>query len=236
VKTIFRVVTYNVHEGIGRDRVCSFNRISNVLHEINADIIALQEVNSISKKVHGKGSFLFEHLNNSLTHRGAKGITMFRSGSDYGNSTFVRKKADKILRHDISVSGREPRGILECVTKLGNYPIHIFNTHLGLKKWERAQQMNMITKILQRQANVPVILCGDFNEWIPCTPLFDDLYKFLNVVPAKQTFPSHCPLFKLDRIFFSPNFSLVDYYVYRSKLGRTASDHRPVVAEFSFHD
>ena len=46
----FRVVTYNVHKCRGLDRRVRPARIAEVLREINADIIALQEVVCIEGK------------------------------------------------------------------------------------------------------------------------------------------------------------------------------------------
>lgn len=39
-----RVATYNIHDGVGRDRRYDPMRIVNILCEINADVLALQEV------------------------------------------------------------------------------------------------------------------------------------------------------------------------------------------------
>ena len=39
-----KIVSYNVHRAIGRDRRCEPERILGVLREIDADVVALQEV------------------------------------------------------------------------------------------------------------------------------------------------------------------------------------------------
>ncbi len=41
-----RVATYNIHQCVGRDGIENPRRIADVLGEINADIVALQEVTS----------------------------------------------------------------------------------------------------------------------------------------------------------------------------------------------
>ena len=41
-----RLATYNIHSGIGRDRRRDLGRIAQVIGELAADVVALQEVDS----------------------------------------------------------------------------------------------------------------------------------------------------------------------------------------------
>jgi endonuclease/exonuclease/phosphatase family metal-dependent hydrolase len=48
---------------------------------------------------------------------------------------------------------------------------------------------------------------------------------------APPTFPSRCPLFRLDRIWVSAPARLARVHVQRTALARRASDHLPLACE-----
>src|SRR2546421_6619216 len=78
-----RVATYNVHRCRGMDRRVRPQRIVEVLGEINADIIALQEVLSIAdrKPEDDQAHFIAEQLKLSHTVGGTRRLR----GGLYGN-------------------------------------------------------------------------------------------------------------------------------------------------------
>jgi endonuclease/exonuclease/phosphatase family metal-dependent hydrolase len=239
VQSRFTLLTYNVHEAVGRDKHKNYFRIVEVIREINPDVITLQEVDSDSGEPGENNadgaSFMYETIEQSLAYHGVKGITMFRKRSAYGNAIFAAKRPENVLRHDISHKHREPRGVLECTIGIDGRPVRILNTHLGLSKKERHHQLNAVVQLLQQQdKNIPVVLAGDFNEWNPFARNLDRLKNTLHMVPLHRTFPSRLPIISLDRIFYCGGITLTGHHVQASRLGRTASDHRPLVATFTF--
>jgi endonuclease/exonuclease/phosphatase family metal-dependent hydrolase len=235
MKGNFKLLTYNVHEGVGGDNQQNYNRLVEVIGEINPDILTLQEVDADLNNSDGHKSFVFETIIRSLEYTGIKGITMIRSRSTYGNATFARIQPEEIQRHDISFNNREPRGVLDCIIRIHGQPLRILNTHLGLKRKERAHQIKVLRQIIMSSSDMPLILSGDFNEWLTPGLQAKMLQVAIKAVPRQRTFPARFPLFALDRIFYNQKIHQKNFYRHDSKLGRLASDHRPLVAEFEFN-
>ena len=230
----FSLMTYNVHEAVGTDKQRNYDRIVQLIEEVNPDMMMLQEVDIGREDATHKGSFLFETIESSTPYYGIKGITMFRARSGYGNAIFTRNRSEGIRRHDISFAGREPRGVLECVYRIADHPIRLLNTHLGLKKSERVQQLRTLRQLVKQDGERPTLLAGDFNEWHPFSNRLDIIKEEINMLPARPTFPAFLPLVALDRIFYKGSIRYSDFVFYRSRLRRIASDHRPLVARFYF--
>jgi hypothetical protein len=113
-------------------------------------------------------------------------------------------------------------------------PIRLLNTHLGLKKSERVQQLRTLRQLVKQDGERPTLLAGDFNEWQPLSNRLDIIKEEINMLPARPTFPAFLPLVALDRIFYKGSIRFKDFVFYRSRLRRIASDHRPLVARFYF--
>lgn len=43
-----RMMTYNVHRGIGLDKNCDLKRIADVISQVQPDVVAIQEVDKIT--------------------------------------------------------------------------------------------------------------------------------------------------------------------------------------------
>lgn len=228
----FTFLTYNVHEAVGSDHRRNYSRIVDVIHEINPDIMALQEVDVRSDDSIAQKSFLFETVTSCLPYFGIKGITLIRSQSAYGNALFFRNKPEEIRRHDISYGDREPRGVLDCILRADGTPLRILNTHFGLNRKERARQVQLIKHFLKERPEIPSLLAGDFNEWCPFSRQIKLLRQDWNMVPCRRTFPSRFPVLPLDRIFFNHRIRIVEFRVHNTPLSRSASDHRPLIANF----
>src|SRR5215208_1321516 len=104
-----RVVTYNVHTCVGLDRRERPGRIAAVLREIEADVVALQEVVSVesdsSREAH-QARFIAEelgcqfHLGENRKHRGGA----------YGNVVLTRMPVAHCHNYDITWRWQAPRG------------------------------------------------------------------------------------------------------------------------------
>ena len=83
-----RIVTYNVHKCRGLDRKVRPDRILKVLKDIDADVVALQEVLSIPKlsREDDQASYLAEELNLNF----CVGENRKLKGGAYGNVILSR--------------------------------------------------------------------------------------------------------------------------------------------------
>lgn len=222
-----RVVTYNVHACIGRDGRFMPERIADVLEPLDADFIALQEVEDRPVGTTTVADLLGERLDMHV-YRGA---TMDRTGTAYGNVLLAGGKADSLRLHDISIDEAEPRGVIEANFSVGGARLRLLATHLGLTARERALQIrSLLPLVTAGEADVRV-LAGDLNEWRPGAFVTRRLRRVFGRSPRPRSFPSRRPLFALDAIHVLPRRALDSVRVARSPLAVTASDHLPVVGD-----
>ena len=224
-----RIASYNVHACVGTDGIFSPGRIVQLLGSLNADFIALQEVENRIVD----GMLVSEQLSNRLGMHAYPGPTLQRGDADYGNLLLARPEAAAITRHELSVLGREPRGIIEADFRLDGKLMRIFVTHLGLSGAERRKQLDMLGSIIGRGGPDLSLLAADFNEWLPASPMIRQLGRHFEVSTRQRTFPSRLPLLALDRIWVTPSSAFRSSRVVRSKLARQASDHLPLVCDFA---
>jgi len=226
-----RVATYNIHRGVGTDGVEDLDRIVAVLRELNVDLIALQEVGYRSRA----SLDVARHLAHSLGARLLPGITLTDERGHYGNAVLTRLPIQTVQRFDISVEGREARGVLVVSLTRHARTLRVMATHLGLSAAERRRQIDTILAALREQPLEVDLLLGDFNEWVPRSRLLRRIGGVFGKHPvARPTFPSRWPIFALDRIWCRPGDAITSLSVHRSPLARLASDHLPLVAELDF--
>ena len=223
-----RVVSYNVHSCIGTDGKFSPKRIAEVLAALDADFVALQEVEDSDYD----GKTVAEFLAESLKLFNAGRTTHKRAGLDYGNLLLSRLPPLRTTSHDLAVTRREPRGAIEAEFSIHDRRLRLLNTHFGLSARERRAQLQAIVRCLERSDADLTILCADFNEWLPFSRVHRDLRRLLGAAPAVRTFPSRPAVLSLDRIYASPVTALVDIKAVSTADTRKASDHLPVVADF----
>ncbi len=223
-----RIATYNIHRCVGRDGVKNFARVAAVLREINADIVALQEVTSH----HEPSDNMLDYLAEAADMHPIEGFTLTNAGTRYGNAILTRLPVSEVVRIDISVAGREPRGVIEIILKLHNCKIILWATHLGLGIRERQSQLKKILQIIDvpRDADISILL-GDLNEWLAWTLPLRALRRYFPASQSLATFPSGRPLLKLDQIMVNPKERLDNLQVHSTELSRVASDHLPLISD-----
>jgi len=79
--------------------------------------------------------------------------------------------------------------------------------------------------------NSPLVVLGDFNDWLPGRSVVHVLDEMLGRAPRVRSFPVGRPLLSLDRIWVRPLDALRRIFVHRTAAARAASDHLPVVGE-----
>ncbi len=224
-----RIATWNIHRCIGTDGVLSPERCSAVLGEIDADIVALQEVDFDPDDP----GYSLAALSREHHYVGIPGVTMLRKDTHYGNAIMTRVSPDAIRRHDLSVAGREPRGAIDIDLTHNGHRIRFVATHLGLRPAERRAQVLQLLGLMRDEGHDLVIVAGDFNEWFLWGRLLRLLHRKFPRTPHLRTWPSRLPVFALDRIWSHPGVALRALQTYRSEATRVASDHLPLVADIS---
>ena len=220
-----RVVTYNIHRARGLDGKSRLDRIVDVLREVDADIIALQEV------LGSQAPLLEEAMGMNIIF----GPTRHMRNGLYGNLCLSRFPMVSHKSYNLTCLPFEPRGCLRTDVDYGDGPLHIFNVHLGLRYRERIRQAQMLSDILDpRELGGPRLLLGDFNEWFnggASRLLRAEFGHPFGRRKKLRTHPSPFPVFGLDRIYHDPALRLDHVKVHTSRRARIASDHLPTYAD-----
>ena len=219
------VATYNVHRCTGGDGTFDPERTLAVLRELDADVVALQELQWRP----GDAIHLLEEFAQSLGYTALAGPTLLRADGHYGNAVLTRLPVRDSVRIDLSVPGREPRGALNALLETPTGPLRLIATHLGLRPYERRMQMRRLLILDRGQASATVLL-GDLNEWFLWGRPLRWLRARFGRTPSPPSFPARWPLLALDRIWVEPRLSLRQLGAHASPLARTASDHLPLRA------
>jgi len=234
-----RIVTYNVHRCRGIDNRERPGRIVDVLREIDADVVALQEVLSTPGATREKDQARFIADELGINH--VAGENRKLKGGSYGNVVLSRFPLRLVCNHDISVRARERRGCLHTdVDVAGADTLHVFNVHLGTAYLERRHQGRRLVEeeiLSNRELKGARIMLGDFNEWTRglTTRLLRAHLKSVDVksyLQRAKTFPGFLPILHLDHIYFEDRLELKELTVHRSRKTLVASDHLPLVADF----
>jgi len=238
-----RIVTYNVHKCRGLDRRVRPARIASVLRELDADIIALQEVLSVggAAREMDQARFIAEELGYDY----CIGENRRLSGGAYGNVILSRLPWRHVHNYDITWRGRERRGCLRVDIEAGGgaaagQVLHLFNVHLGTAYIERRHQARQLVgeRILgSSELTGARIVLGDFNEWTKglATRLLTEHLRSADVrthLRSPRTYPGALPLVHLDHIYFDPALELRQLTLHKSLTALIASDHLPLVADF----
>ena len=233
-----RVVTYNVHRCRGIDGRVRPSRIASVLREVDADVVALQEVIAVAKgdREENQASYLAHELGMHCQ----LGENRKMRGGAYGNVVLSRYPMRRVENYDLSVQGYERRGCLHIDVDVEDVVLHIFNVHLGTDYMERRHQGRRLVGaeiLLNRRLNGPRLMLGDFNEWAPglATRLLNSHLRSVDIkkhLKRTRTYPGLVPFLHLDHIYHDEELELRKLTLHRSRQALVASDHLPLLAEF----
>ncbi len=222
-----RVATYNVHGCVGTDGRRDVARVAEVVRELDADIIALQEVVFSSVTETERPVALLSALSDM---QAVSAPVERRDGVRLGNVLLTTFPIARRGTLNLDVGSFEPRRALDVRLSTGEADLRVIATHLGLRPAERRRQVKALLSLLRSDAAALTLLMGDFNEWFLRGRPLRWLEAHFGKTRARATFPSRFPVLALDRIWSLPRTSLLESWVHRSARARAASDHLPVIA------
>ncbi|WP_152044928.1 endonuclease/exonuclease/phosphatase family protein [Aureimonas psammosilenae] len=224
----FRVVTWNVHGGVGRDGRCDLERVAEALLALRPDVAALQEIDG---RTHlGRRPRAFERIAEALGGHVVEARTTGRGDKAYGHLLWSARPFARAAVLRLPGGRLEPRAVIDAETPTPAGLMRILASHFSLGAADRRSQAAYVA---ERCAGTdrPTIALGDFNDWrLDKGPVHGALGAVLPELATLRTFPARRPMFRLDRIYASRALHL-----HGVDVGREAgalSDHLPLVADF----
>jgi endonuclease/exonuclease/phosphatase family metal-dependent hydrolase len=237
-KTV-RVISWNIHKCVGgTDGRYDPLRIMECLGSYRPNVLLLQEVAREIPRLRGEDqvSILTEGLG---MHCAFHAEHRFKAGY-YGNMILSEYPLSDVHHLDLTIGWRKIRGAIQAHVRvpIGEHrrSLVVHNLHLGLAGSERAKQLARFVSsdyFNHQHASTPLIVAGDLNDlWGSLGPKFLAPHQLARAGTLRNTFPAALPLRPLDGIFFRGTVRLKHFEVGACKLSKTASDHRPLIADF----
>ncbi len=220
-----RLMSYNIRNARGMDEKVDYDRIANVILKVSPDVIALQELDSVT--VRYKKVDALAVLAEKTKMYSVYGASIDYDGGKYGIGVMSKEKPLSWKR--IPLPGREEARSL-LIVEFKNY---IFCcTHLSLTADDRLESSKIINKE-SLSFKKPAFLAGDFNakpESHEVTEL-SELWKALS--DMKQfTIPPDKPNRTIDYIFGLKSENKTYSVLQRKVMDEpVASDHLPLFVD-----
>ncbi|HWL48188.1 MAG TPA: endonuclease/exonuclease/phosphatase family protein, partial [Sphingomonadaceae bacterium] len=224
--------SYNMRKAMGTDRRRDPRRTIDVLRELNADVIALQEAD---RRFGSRMSALPPDL--LAEHSPYRPVPFdVRPGGIgwHGNALLVRESTEILDWAVLDLPAFEPRGAVMADLRIDGVALRIVGMHLDLSGLVRRRQARaVIAHVEARRPQLPTVLMGDLNEWMARGGCLREFLFHYRVAPTGRSFHSRRPVARLDRIIVSPELTLRACGVHHSSAAARASDHLPIWARIA---
>ena len=217
-----RVMSFNVKNGYGMDGVKSIERCAEIVREAQPDVVAVQEVDSITRR--NKFYVLGRMAEAAGGYHAYFGPTIPHTGGKYGIGVLSKEPALSVKFHRLPCR-REPRGLL--VVEFAKY--YMLCTHLSLNEEDRVTSVGIIRDVVSK-LDKPAFIAGDMNARPTSKPMMA-FKEFTTVLSdeKKCTIPSNEPRACIDYILgVNGSFKVLKDYVGYDVL---YSDHLPLYVD-----
>jgi endonuclease/exonuclease/phosphatase family metal-dependent hydrolase len=244
-----RLVTFNIHHGVGDDGRHDLPRLARLLAESDPDLICLQEVD----RHFGERS---EHVDQALLLSRALGMELAWAPSidqpsraegagrrQYGNALLSRLPVLGSDVHPLPGDG-EPRSALRAVVGSAEGALTVTTTHLSSRSAaDRAAQAAAAAAL--HDPGTPGVLVGDLNAdagaaeldvlrerftdaWDLAADRSDQGGRFSLRAGQGLTHPARRPRVRIDQVWVTPGVAVRDARVLD---GSVTSDHHPLLVD-----
>ena len=247
----FTVASYNVRKAIGTDRRRNPQRVLDVLHELDADVVALQGADRMfgGRSPPLPHELIDEHGLYRPVHLGVKHRRPLEKARQHaerllkvqtrnigwhGNAILVKQHVGVLDCAALELPTFEPRGAVMAELLVDDRPLRVVGMHLDLSGlWRRRQIQAILDAIVRRPQRMPTIVMGDTNEWRVAAGCLKDFGAGFRIAPTGPSFHSRRPVAALDRIIVDSSLNIEAAGVHVSAAARRASDHLPVWARLA---
>lgn len=241
-----KVLTVNIHKGFTFfNRKFMLHDLREAVRNVSADVVFLQEVIG-THSVHGRGHANYpatphyEFLADSIWPQFAYGRNAVYPDGHHGNAVLSKFPILDFENRDVSIAGKERRGLLHCVLQVPGRDtrVHVICVHLGFSELHRHKQLNLLCAMVQQEIppEASVIVAGDFNDWrgrahavLAQGANLHEVFVQANG-QAARTFPARFPTLRLDRIYVRNAVAHAPMTLPRKPWSHL-SDHAPLAAD-----
>lgn len=220
-----KLMSYNIKNANGMDNVCNFQRIANVINNASPDVVAIQEVDSMTNRS-GQKYVLGEIAERTQMH-GYFAPAIDYDGGKYGIGLLTKQVPLRL--QSLPLPGREEARTLI----LAEFADYIYCcTHMSLTEEDRMKSLELV-KAFTSSSTKPLFLAGDMNAE-PESGFIKELQKDFQILsnPKQHTFPAPDPKETIDYIATlkqnAKGFAVISAKVINEPM---ASDHRPILVE-----
>ena len=223
------IMSYNIRNGRGMDDVTDFRRTAAVINKVCPDVVAVQEIDSVTGRSGGK-DVLREIAGLTLMHH------MYAPAIDYDGGKYgigMLSKEKPLGYRYLPLPGREEARALLVV----EFEKYIYCcTHLSLTEEDRMLSLPVIRQVAA-SANKPFFIAGDMNAH-PGSEFIRQLQNDFVILTdtKKPTFPANNPDETIDYIAAyakdTTAFTRISSRVWDEP---AASDHRPIITDIIFN-
>ena len=223
-----RLMTYNVRNANGLDGVRSFQRIANVINNASPDVVAIQEVDSVTGR--SKQTDVLKEIAERTQMKCYFAPAIDYDGGKYGIG--ILSKVQPLRVKSLALPGREEQRAL----LIAEFEHYIFAcAHLSLTEEDRMKSLETVCAEAKAVGKT-FFLAGDYNDF-PDSGFITELKKDFQILSNTNspTFPADKPTDVIDYIIAAKQETPA--YVVRSVKvinEPVASDHRPIVLDLAF--
>jgi endonuclease/exonuclease/phosphatase family metal-dependent hydrolase len=232
-KTV-RVMTYNIHVGVGMDKKLDLPRVAAVINSEHPDLVGLQEVDRGVTRTQRIDEIA--ELAKLTRMEYAFAFNLHYQGGQYGVAILSRFPI-RATDHRLYLNTREAerRGFIRAEVEINGRVMNFVTTHLDYQYDDgRLFEAQQLLAAL-RDVKGPMIIVGDFNDspsgraYQLMRYRFDDAWISSRGTDEGFSYPTDKPSKRIDYIFFRSDDHI------RTKrawiVDTQASDHVPVVAD-----
>jgi endonuclease/exonuclease/phosphatase family metal-dependent hydrolase len=229
-----RVMTYNIHVGVGMDKKLDLPRIAGVINAEHPDLVGLQEVDRGVERTQRVDEIAELAKLTKMDY--AFAFNLRYQGGQYGVAILSRHPI-MATDHRLYQNTREAerRGFIRAEVNVDGRTVNFVTTHLDYQYEDgrlfEAQQLLSALKDVKG----PLIIVGDFND-IPAgeayqlvRQFFDDAWNQTRPKDDGFSYPADKPAKRIDYIFTRQSDRIKAKRAWI--VGTLASDHVPVLAD-----
>lgn len=217
-----RLVSYNVHNCIGMGNVRDYQRIANIIRQTGADVVALQELDSVTRR--NGGVYALAELEKLTGLHGTFAAAIPYDGGSYGIGILSKEKP--LSCQTVPMPGREEKRTM----LIAEFKDYVFcATHQSLTPADQLASVEVIVKEV-KNIHKPVFLAGDMNSAPGDAPQQKLGEHFTALTDTLlPSYPADKPTVCLDYIYgYKGNGYTFNVSRKRVVPEKEASDHRPV--------